>query len=159
MSELLKDAYKRKKKLLESDVVSMEEEEVKTFRNRYKEILTRGRKEYEAAIEGKTNITYYTEERRLLKRLEEYIDEHLRFLTDFAAPFSNNAAEHGAKHIKGKKKTSGGFRSDRGTDNYAVIASVIATLRKHGMNVFSAISETFRGHAPRFGINGNSDTG
>ena len=110
-------------------------------------------------MNGLQSITYYTEERRLLARLAEYIDEHLRFISDFSVPFSNNAAERGARHIKGKKKVSGGFRSDSGTDNYATIASVAATLRKHGKSTFLAFRDAFRGRAPRFGVGVNPDPG
>jgi len=159
MAGLLKEANDRKKELIEAENESMDPEEVGTFRDRYNEILSQGRDEYEAATAGKKNITYYTEERRLLARLGEYVEEHLRFLTDFAVPFSNNAAEHGARHIKGKKKVSGGFRSDGGTDNYATIASVAATLRKHGKSVFMAFRNAFCGDIPRFDVHGYLDTG
>ena len=159
MADLLKEANNRKKELIGAERESMDKGELESFRNRYNEVIARGRKEYEDAIEGKKNITYYTEERRLLARLEGYIDEHLRFLSDFAAPFSNNAAEQGARHIKGKKKVSGGFRSDGGTDNYATIASVAATLRKHRKSVFLAFRNAFCGDAPRFGGGAYLDTG
>jgi transposase len=159
MADLLKEANNRKKELVGAEAGAMETDELEAFRVKYGNILAQGRSEYEAAIEGKKSITYYDEERRLLARLKEYIDEHLRFLTDFAAPFSNNGAEHGARHVKGKKKASGGFRSDGGVDNYAVIASVIATLRKQNMNIFSAIRDTFQGNAPRFGKIEYLDTG
>ena len=159
MAELLKEANSRKKELLDAGVGLMKAKELGALRNRYDEILAKGQSEYMAAIEGKKNITYYDEERRLLTRLKEYIDEHMRFLSDFSVPFSNNGAEHGARHIKGKKKTSGGFRSDGGVDNYAVVASVIATLRKQGRNIFEAISDTFRGCPPRFNETISLDTG
>jgi len=159
MADLLKDANKRRKELVDAGSDCMDREELEAFRSKYYEILAQGRGEYEAAIEGKKNITYYTEERRLLARLAEYADEHLRFLADFSVPFSNNAAEHGARQIKGKKKVSGGFRSDGGTDNYARIASVAATLRKHGMSVFLAFRNAFQGDAPRFNVNARLDTG
>jgi hypothetical protein len=159
MADLLREANQRKKELIDAGCGDMVPEELESFRNRFNEILSQGREEYETAIEGKKNITYYTEERRLLARLGEYIDEHLRFLSDFAVPFSNNAAEHGARHVKGKKKVSGGFRSDGGTDNYATIASVAATLRKHGKSVFLAFRNAFQGSIPRFDVTEYIDTG
>ena len=159
MAELLKEANKRKKELMDAGIGLMNPDELKNIRMKYNEILEQGKNEYTAAIEGKKNITYYTEERRLLTRLTEYAEEHLRFLENFDVPFSNNGAEHGARHIKGKKNASGGFRTDGGVDNYAVVASVMATLRKHGMNAFSALCDTFRGSAPRFGKTTNLDTG
>ena len=159
MAGLLKEANKRKKDLMGAGAGSMKPDELKAFRDKYSEILAQGQKEYEAAIGGKKNITYYDEERRLLARLKAYMDEHLYFLKDFAVPFSNNIAEHGARHVKGKKNASGGFRSDRGADNYAAVASVMATLRKQGINVFSAIRDAFRGSAPRFFHTAELDTG
>ena len=145
LADLLTAANKRKKELMEAGGTGMREEELDGIREKYADILVQGRKEYADAIEGKKNITYYNEERRLLNRLREYTDEHLRFLSDFSVPFSNNGAEHGARHIKGKQKTSGGFRSNKGTDNYGVVASVAASLRKHRMHVYSAIRDAFRG--------------
>ena len=150
MAELLTEANKQKRKLMEAGSSGMTEEELGAIREKYIGILDQGRAEYAEAINGKKNITYYDEERRLLNRLREYADEHLRFLTDFAVPFSNNGAEHGARHIKGKQKTSGGFRSDNGVDSYGVVASVVASLRKHGMHIFSAMRDAFRGSCPSF---------
>jgi len=159
MADLLKAANERKKELLDAGREAMDTKELESIRNRYNEILNKGTEEYEAAIAGKKNTTYYTEERRLLARLKEYIEEHLRFLADFTVPFSNNAAEHGARHIKGKKKVSGGFRSDSGADNYATIASVSATIRKHGKSAYLAYRKAFIGDIPRFDSQELLDTG
>jgi transposase len=150
MAGLLTDANERKKELIDAGASGMEDTELAGIRRKYTDILRQGWLEYEAAIAGKKNITYYNEERRLLNRLEDYIDEHLRFLSDFTVPFSNNGAEHGAYHLKRKHKTAGGFRSDGGVDNYAAVASVIATLRKQRTPIFPAIRNTFRGAPPRF---------
>ncbi|MDR0295828.1 MAG: IS66 family transposase [Prevotellaceae bacterium] len=149
LAGLLVNANNQKKELLKNDITKMKDEDLEEIRERFTTILDQGQKEYDAAIEGKTNITYYEEECRLLNRLRKYIDEHLRFLCDFAVPFSNNVAEHGARHIKGKKKTSGGFRSDSGVDNYAVIASVVATLRKQRKHVYTAMRNAFKGKPPK----------
>jgi transposase len=150
MADLLVDANKRKKELIEAGFSGMDEDEFAAICGNFINILDRGQNEYDSAIDGKKNITYYEEERRLLNRLRKYMDEHLCFLSNFKVPFSNNGAEHGARHVKGKQKTSGGFRSDGGVDNYAVIASVIATLRKQGMHIFSAIRDAFQGACPTF---------
>jgi len=157
MTSLLAKANNRKKELIEAGCTGMEEDELIKIRNEYVKILEQGQIEYEAAIAGKKNITYYNEERRLLNRLKEYIDEHLLFLYDFTAPFDNNGAERDCRKLKGKEKTAGCFRSDDGIDNYSVIASVIATLRKQGKNIFSAIRNTFQGVCIRFGKSVNSD--
>ena len=150
MKVLLHDAYRRKEELIAQKKTKMSKKLLDEFRERYISILDRGVLEYEDAIVGKENIKYYDEERRLLTRLREYIDEHLRFITDFKVPFSNNVAELGARFIKGKKKVSGTFRSPRGMDSYATIASVIDTLRKQKRGIFSSINSTFKGKTLRF---------
>ena len=159
MADLLTKANKQKNDLLEAGVACMQKEELDSIREKYNNILDQGQKEFDAAIAGKKNTTYYDEERRLLTRLREYLDEHLRFVNDFSVPFSNNGAEHGARHVKGKQKTSGGFRSNGGIDNYAVIASVIATLRKQRKHIFSAIRGAFMGTCPRFSVQATNDSG
>jgi transposase len=82
--------------------------------------------------------------------LGEYAEEHLRFITDFDAPFDNNCAEQGVRFFKGKVKTAGCFRSDSGADAYARIASLISTLKKQDMNVFATIEDIFDGIDPVF---------
>ena len=159
MAELLTEANKQKKELMEAGRNGMTDDELRAIRDKYIGILDQGQAEYAEAVNGKKNVTYYDEERRLLKRLREYADEHLRFLSDFSVPFSNNGAEHGARHIKGKQKTSGGFRSDKGVDNYGAIASVVASLRKHGMHVFSGIKNAFLGSGLCFTDAKQVDTG
>lgn len=112
---------------------------------KYTAILDEGEKEYQAATEGKKNIKRFREERCLLIRLRKYKDEHLRFLSDFNAPFGNNAAEQGAHFMKNKTRVAGGFRSQQGADNHMAIASVIATAKKQKKNLYSMIKDSFKG--------------
>ena len=134
----LLDANKRKKELLEKGE-RFTEQEIQGFSTQFAEILDKGDAEYQAAINGLQKIARFNDEKCLLKRLREYIDEHLRFLTNPEVPRSNNGAEQSAKEIKRKARVSGGFRSDTGSQNYARIASVISTMRKNGMNIFRSI--------------------
>jgi transposase len=138
LRKFLLDANKRKKELLEKGEY-FTEQEIKSFFTQFTEILDKGDAEYQAAIDGLQRITRFNDEKCLLKRLRDYINEHLRFLTDPEVPRSNNTAEQSAKEIKRKVRVSGGFRSDTGPRNYARIASVISTMRKNGMNIFRGI--------------------
>lgn len=45
----------------------------------------------------------------LLKRMKEYVEEHLLFLRDPNVPFTNNEAERTFRHFKTKQKVSGRF--------------------------------------------------
>ena len=143
MTEFLVEANNRKKESIASGKYSFSPEELALLEDRYVALLDKGDRDYQAAIEGKKNIRRFNEERLLLKRLREFKDEHLRFLSDFNAPFGNHAAEQGAHFIKNKTRVSGGFRSNRGADLHMNIASVIATAKKQKKNPFTVIKNAF----------------
>ena len=79
----------------------------------------------------------------LLKRLRRYGEDVLRFLENLAVPFDNNQAERDIRMPKLKQKTSGCFRTVAGAEDFAVIRSYIATLRKQGRDVFDALVGVF----------------
>ena len=150
MSKFLTDTNKMKKARIAAGDRQVGGEEAAGIEKRYLEILDQGDAEYEAAIAGKKSVAYYNDERLLLKRLREYKDEHLLFIMDFDAPFGNNNAEQGAKFLKSKLRCAGCFRSEKGADDYARAASLIATLRKQNINVFETIKGLFEGAEPSF---------
>ncbi len=88
---------------------------------------------------------YYESERCLKARLREYVDDHLRFLTDFRIEFTNNLAERGLRKIKTKLKIAGGFRSLKFSRFYCDAISIIDTCKKQNMNVGETIKNIFIG--------------
>ena len=68
-------------------------------------------------------------------------DDVLRFLSDPAVPFTNNSAEQAGRMMKLRQKISGGFRSEQGARDFAVIRSVIATAKKQGWNVIHTLTQ------------------
>ena len=66
----------------------------------------------------------------LLLRLIKRKADVLRFLTDPSVPFTNNLAERDGRMTKLRQKISGGFRSEQGAADFAVIRSLISTARK-----------------------------
>ncbi len=147
MTEFLLAAKRLKEEHIGAGKNGLLPEELVEQEKRYIAILEKGDAEYEAAIEGKTHIRFFRDERCLLKRLRLYKNEHLKFLTDFNAPFGNFAAEQSACFVKRKIKTAGCFRSDQGADNHMAIASAIATAKKQKKNIYNVIKETFEGES------------
>jgi transposase len=83
--------------------------------------------------------------RNLLERLLLQQDEVLAFLDDLAIPFDNNQAERDLRDLKVQQKVSGCFRSERGAAAYATIRGYLATLRKQGQALLTALDTVFAG--------------
>ncbi|HKH81588.1 MAG TPA: transposase, partial [Methylovirgula sp.] len=66
----------------------------------------------------------------------------LRFLYDFAVPFTNNEGERDLRMMKVKMKISGGFRTMAGARAFACLRSVISTARKQGWNILQTLAAT-----------------
>lgn len=77
----------------------------------------------------------------LLLRLQNRRYDVLRFVTNLDVPFTNNQAEQDGRMMKVKQKISGGFRSQEGAEDFAVIRSFISTARKQGWNIIAALME------------------
>ena len=76
----------------------------------------------------------------LLLRLSTRKLDVLRFLTDPSVPFTNNLAEQDGRMMKLRQKISGGFRSEDGAKDFAVIRSVLSTARKQGWNMLQTLT-------------------
>jgi transposase len=75
----------------------------------------------------------------LLIRLRDFRSDVLRFVSDFAVPFTNNQAEQDFRMMKVKMKISGGFRTIAGAQTFATLRSVISTARKQGWNILQTL--------------------
>ena len=76
----------------------------------------------------------------LLERLRVYKTEVLRFVSDFAVPFTNNQAEQDIRMMKVRMKISGGFRTWAGAETFATLRSVLSTARKQGLGLLQALT-------------------
>jgi transposase len=76
----------------------------------------------------------------LLLRLSTRKSDVLRFLTDPRVPFTNNLAERDGRMMKLRQKISGGFRSEPGAEDFAVIRSLLSTARKQGWGLLQTLT-------------------
>lgn len=73
--------------------------------------------------------------KRLIKRKNNIFP----FLFYHEVPFDNNGSERAIRNIKVKQKVSGGFRSTRGAEIFAITRSVIDTWIKRDANIFDSL--------------------
>jgi transposase len=73
-------------------------------------------------------------------RLSTRKSDVLRFLTDPRVPFTNNLAERDGRMMKLRQKISGGFRSEPGAEDFAVIRSLLSTARKQGWGLLQTLT-------------------
>jgi transposase len=83
----------------------------------------------------------------LLRRLEVYRDDVLRFAADFRVSFDNNQAERDVRMVKLQQKISGGWRSEDGARAFLAVRSYLSTARKHGQHALVVLRELFAGQA------------
>jgi transposase len=72
-------------------------------------------------------------------------EDYLRFTTDPAVPFDNNASEREIRMCKLRIKVSGSMRSMRGAEEFCRIRSYLQTTKKHGIDWLDALTDALRG--------------
>ncbi|HLE12334.1 MAG TPA: transposase [Bacteriovoracaceae bacterium] len=115
--------------------------------NSFVNILARGREECghiiaEARSKKKSRGKQHPAV-NLLNRMIKLKKEILKFMYDFDVQFTNNQAERDLRMAKVQLKVSGGFRSERGAQNFALFRSYISTTKKHGLGVFTALKNLY----------------
>lgn len=142
MIKLLEKGLKRKEELIAAGKNEMDEKEIKEFEAEYDRIIHETITSYEAAhpeMQSKKKKKFIPDSIKTLKRMKEYKIEHLRFLTDFSVPFTNNSAENCMRFSKNKHKISGQFSSIETSNDYARMMTIIRTSSLKKENVLKTI--------------------
>ena len=128
-----------------------EKEEYEKAKEKYLIIVNKWSQEHIKTSKEKPK--YYESERRLITRLREFVDDHLRFLTDFRIDFTNNLAERGLRKIKTKLKIAGGFRNLNFAKYYCHAITIIDTCKKQKLNIKEKLIDIFKGKKKIFVFN------
>lgn len=149
MYELLISANEKVKNHVE--LGALPSEEVLRLEQAYEQVLKEGLT-YHASLPplptGKRGRQKQRDGKNFLERLSEKRDCVLRFIHDFAAPFTNNQGQRDICMVKLKQKIGGCFRVFRGGEMFCRIRSYISTARKQKWNVWEALADAIRG-SPR----------
>jgi transposase len=127
-----------------------------SYRRRYRQVLEQGRQHNPQRLTDPTRkdkrggikqSTAYN----LIRRLDEYADDVLRFMRDARVPFTNNLAERDLRMPKLKQKVSGCYRSFAGAQAYCSIRSYMGTLQKQSKDLMQGLTMLFSGCMPAAG--------
>lgn len=107
-------------------------EELAGFRDRYARIIALGHEANPARTTptGRRGVIRQTPAHNLLRRLDIYREDVLRFAEDFRVPFDNNLAERDIRMIKLQQKISGCWRTIAGAERFLAIRSYLSTATK-----------------------------
>jgi len=112
---------------------------VDAYKHEYLGILDTARVEYVYEPPTKYNKDGFN----LYKKLEEYIDNHLLFLSDHRIPATNNLAERLLRLIKRKLKQVMTFRSYDSLSYFCDALGVIESIRMAEQNLYACVSNIF----------------
>jgi len=129
----------RRKQLIKKGLKKVTKNEYRNIVIQYEFLLDEWNKEIKA---DQMVNPCYDDERKLHARLLEDEKQHLRFMTDFSLPYTNNRAETDLRCVKQRQKV-GIFRNYEAAERYVTIKSNLSTYKKNKVNVFEAIKSAF----------------
>jgi transposase len=143
MRDLMLEANDAVQKVREAGATALAPVAIKGFVDRYWEAIRLG-SAFHRSLPAPERRARGRKKRRaghnLIERLKKHKDDVLRFLHDFAVPFTNNLAERDLRMMKVKMKISGSFRTFDGASRFATLRSVVSTARKHRWNILQALA-------------------
>ena len=139
MMELIQNMIHEKKELVRHRIMKMDEKQISSYEERYMEILNDELEKYASEHQKKVAAKYVPGYIKLMKRMVEYKEEHLRFIKDFTVPSDNNIAERQMRPTKAKKKISGQSLSLETANYFAAIHTVVQTCSLQKKNTLEDI--------------------
>ena len=131
-------------------------QEAAPYLRRYRRLLAQGRKANPETMTDPTRKDKRGGIRQsfafnLIRRLDERVDDVLRFMNEALVPFTNNLAERDIRMPKLKQKVSGCYRSFAGAQAYCSIRSYLGTLQKQSRNLMQALTMLLSARTPAAG--------
>ena len=142
MAALLCEADEAVDRAKEAGASGFPAAELLAFEARYEAIVALGHKQNPAPTErtGARGPIRRSKAANLLRRLDRYRDDVLRFAHDFRVPFTNNRAEQDIRMVKLQQKISGCWRTREGARSFLLLRSYASTARKQGQRPLAALA-------------------
>lgn len=146
MIDHLKNLLARKYELVEAGITEISEEEYEEAKRKYLEIIDDALEKYEPKYKD-IPAKYVPDAIKTLRRMKEYVDEHLLFLKDFDVEFTNNAAERQCRAAKAHKKISGQCYSIETAKYLTSLMTVIQTSSLQKTNTLQIMTDLMSGQS------------
>lgn len=114
-------------------------DKIKILTDKYLSILNTAKEEYEANPPDSNSKDGYN----LYKRLRDYQDDHLYFLSHPGIDYTNNISERQLRKFKRKQKQAVVLRSDTGGQHICDALTIIETAKMQNRNVYDAVEAAF----------------
>ena len=148
LADLLVEIYKAVETAKASGQAALPARRLAGYRRRYRALIAEGKElNPPPPRTGKRGRPALGPAGSLLRRLDVYQDDVLRFATDFRVPLDNNQAERDVRMVKLQQKISGGWRSQTGAEAFLDVRSYLSTARKHNRNAIDVLRQLFNGNA------------
>lgn len=121
---------------------NLSKEKIAELTKRYESILNLASLEYEEHPPDKSYMDGYN----LYKRMRDYKDNHLFFLSHPDVDYTNNISERELRKFKRKQKQAVVFRSDSGAQHICDALTIIETARMQNKNVIDIVTNSFEKH-------------
>ena len=131
--------------LRDAGTVAFDEKESERRIQELREILNKGKEEYEYVPPSE----YFTDGYNLNKRMYDDIESYVLFLRDPSVPPTNNLAERMGRKFKRKAHQVMSFRSQDGVNYFCDGLSIIESLRSKGQKIYNEVSDRFNGFGKR----------
>lgn len=128
-----------RKRLMKKGYKCVNENEYKNIYVQYKLLLDNW---YQEIKKDQLTNPLYDDERKLQARLLKDANQHLKFMTDFSLPYTNNRAEADIRGVKQRQKV-GIFRNEASAERYVTNRSCLSTYKKNKINIFLAFTKAF----------------
>lgn len=146
MAELLVEIHTAVKAAKQADLTKLPATELDAFTDRYRSLVAQGWATHPppppTRRQGRPKLGVAGS---LVRRLDIYQDDVLRFAADFRVPFDNNQAERDIRMIRLQEKISTGWRAEHGIDAFLAVRSYLSTARKHGQHTLEVLHNLFTG--------------
>ena len=144
LADLLVEIYKAVETAKTDGHTGLSTQALAGYRHRYRALVAEGKRlNPPPPRTGKRGRPALGPAGSLLRRLDEYQDDVLRFATDFRVPLDNNQAERDVRMVKLQQKISGGWRSRAGAEAFLDVRSYLSTARKHNQNAIEVLRQLF----------------